>query len=84
MEIVAPIIHTNGTSREALLEQVTDAGQALRVAIDKLSEAYPNGRDYYPVPDLLRKAQAQRDAWAQDLLNVYKGLQALAEAIADA
>lgn len=43
-----PSIHSNGTSAEALLEQLEDASNALDNALEALSQAAPHGRDYYP------------------------------------
>lgn len=43
-----PTIHLNGTARDALLNDVATAEQAVRVAIRALIDAAPNGRDYYP------------------------------------
>jgi len=43
-----PTIHSNGTSKEALLAQVDAAHSALRNALEALSMMSPNARDYYP------------------------------------
>lgn len=58
-EIILPIIHLNGTSRDALLDQLCEVYSALNDAMDKLRQASPNGRDYYPVPGLMDKAIEQ-------------------------
>lgn len=44
-----PMIHLNGTPRERLADQLLEAGNALIAAIDALSQAGPNARDYYPI-----------------------------------
>ncbi len=55
-----PVIHLNGTSAESLLEQFQNAARALRAASAKISDAWPNGRDYYPLgPDAIREATAE-------------------------
>ena len=46
--LTLPTVHRNGTSREELLRQVQDAGQAVFQARDALAKASPNARDYYP------------------------------------
>lgn len=46
--MMIPTIHLNGSSRGALLEQLTDANNALEAAINTLQAAGPHGRDYYP------------------------------------
>lgn len=80
----APRIHRNGTSGDALLDQVVTAGGALRTAMDALSAAAPNQRDYYPLPpEAWHRAQAEFHSRAERLRSVYLELQDLAEAIAD-
>lgn len=59
-----PLVHKNGTSRDVLLEQLTDLMRALRDAEDVLGKASPNGRDYYPLgPNALREAQSKHREW---------------------
>lgn len=48
--MMKPTVHLNGTSGEALLEQITDASNAISTAIDGLANASPNARDYYVTP----------------------------------
>lgn len=43
-----PTIHTNGTSKERLIELLCEASQALDLAFSALKQTAPNGRDYYP------------------------------------
>jgi hypothetical protein len=43
-----PTIHTNGTSKDELIKQVTDAAHAVQTAMETLCGAAPNARDYYP------------------------------------
>ena len=45
---VVPTVHTNGTSAHELRDQLQAAIEALRTAQQKLEQAAPNGRDYYP------------------------------------
>ena len=44
-----PRIHGNGTGRARLEEQFERAGHALHEALEALSEAAPNARDYYVI-----------------------------------
>jgi hypothetical protein len=46
-DTIIPIIHLNGTSREALLDGYLGVYKALKISIDKIYDAAPNGRDYY-------------------------------------
>lgn len=47
--LIAPIIHGNGTSKSALLEQQLEIMNNLRKVMKAMRDATPNGRDYYPV-----------------------------------
>jgi hypothetical protein len=58
-----PTVHLNGTSKGSLEEQLRDAYDAVQVAMDKLSDAAPNGRDYYPQsPDAYYQAREEHCA----------------------
>ncbi len=43
-----PVVHLNGTSKQALLDQQADAASALEDAIRILKAAQPNARDFAP------------------------------------
>jgi hypothetical protein len=43
-----PTLHLNGSSADALKEQLLDVANALRVAMRAMEAAGPNARDYYP------------------------------------
>ena len=58
-EPVTPIDHMNGTSAESLLEQREHVYCKLGEVFDALKQMAPNGRDYYPEPGRLEKAEAQ-------------------------
>jgi len=80
--MMVPTVHLNGTSREALLEQVNTAYAAVWEALTALSAAWPNGRDYYPQGDAAySEAVAEWDARAAKLRSVRDELRLLAEAI---
>lgn len=81
--MVVPTIHTNGTSREALLDQICNAGNAVRTAIDALCDAAPNARDYYPQGDNAYQMSASEHARRVDALRaVLNELQDIAESVA--
>jgi hypothetical protein len=83
--MMVPTIHRNGTGREALLEQQTNAGAAIRKALEALAQAAPNGRDFYPQGDgAYSKASAEHAARMEKLRSVLTEVGDLAEAIADA
>lgn len=46
----APYPNINGTSAAELLSQHTDAAEAIREAIAKVQQCYPNGRDFQTAP----------------------------------
>ena len=81
--MTVPMIHLNGTSREALLDQVCAAEAAGRAFLDALANMTPNGRDYYVKgDDALRQALHEHDARVVKIKSVMTELQELAEAIA--
>lgn len=49
--VMLPLVHLNGTSRDALVEMYDKADRALRDALYALDDASPNARDYYPYGD---------------------------------
>src|SRR6266568_3829725 len=56
---ILPVIHRNGTSREALLEGACEVGNAIRQALEMLARHAPNQRDYYVDPPRWALVQAQ-------------------------
>ena len=78
-----PILHMNGTSRDALLEQRCDVGAAIRAALEALTDMWPNARDYYPEPGRYERARAEHQRRYDMLDTLYRELQAEAEAISD-
>lgn len=59
-ELMIPLLHLNGTSREGLTGPLQKAHRALYEAEQTLAETAPNGRDYYPRGnDAHRVAQGQ-------------------------
>ena len=69
---MTPTVHLNGTSREALENQLEQNVTALRAALRTLGENNPNQRDY--PGDLWKLAQADHRRRLQtltDLINEY-------------
>ena len=83
--MITPTVHLGGTSRQDLLDQFMEAGHALSLALSKMQDAYPNGRDYYPQgPDawsLAMQEHVSRVARVQGVVTEYGRL---CEAVADA
>lgn len=77
--MMKPTIHLNGTSREELASQFSEAAAAIREAITANAAAAPNARDYYPqVPQVLIQAQkeyAARDRKLAGILHEFEELQ---------
>jgi hypothetical protein len=59
IDIIVPIVHLNGTSREELVRVRVEAHRVLEDAYAALKRMAPNGRDYYPVPGLMDRAVEQ-------------------------
>lgn len=77
---VLPTIHLGGTARATLLEDTTDALDALRDALRALSVTTPNARDY-PKSGDITLAMAQHLDRKRRLESVIAELEALAEHI---
>jgi len=59
-ELVLPIVHLNGTSKEQLIDDRYEFLDSLLQAGEKIGKIAPNGRDYYPGgPELLEQAEQQ-------------------------
>jgi hypothetical protein len=82
--MMVPTIHLNGTSRQELLDGYVVTLRAVCDAIDALSKAHPNGRDYYVQgPDATHKAKDEHRSRVHRLASVRDELAAIAEAIHD-
>jgi hypothetical protein len=82
---VIPLVNLNGTSFTSLMDQLRNAGGAVRVAMDKLAEAAPHGRDYQTAPSgTLQRAEAEHRRRAAALKSVYDELVAMAIALDEA
>jgi hypothetical protein len=82
--IQTPHLNPNGTTSKELLKQQVDAMSALIIAIEKLRQAGPNGRDYRTArPGALCKAQAEHAARLNHLEVVMRELDQIAQHIAN-
>lgn len=79
-KLMVPTVHSNGTSREELVRQLCDAGEAVATAVQAVYAAAPHGRDYYMQgPEALKQANAEHIERLRKLEAVYAELTALAE-----
>jgi hypothetical protein len=80
-----PTVHLNGTSPDALFEQLANVNGAIRKAISTLQEAAPHGRDYYPQGDnAINEATKEHLDRIARLRSVMSEIEELAEHVADA
>ena len=80
-DLVIPIVHMNGTSREALKDERANVIDALVEAGKHLARMAPNGRDYYLEKGLMDKAVAQQERRMNTLKSLITELEAELEAI---
>ena len=77
-KLAEPTIHLNGSSRERLAELYRAAYRALATAVEKLDDAAPHGRDYYPQgPEAFSQAQAEHRARMEAVERVKAEIQTL-------
>jgi len=50
-KLAVPTVHLNGTSKESLVEQLSEANNAVQDALKALGQANPHMRDYYVQED---------------------------------
>jgi hypothetical protein len=82
--MIVPMLHSNGTSGDALLNQMMAARVAMLEAISVVTETAPNGRDYYTQGDkALSAATEEHKSRISRLYSVTDELEAIAEAICD-
>lgn len=80
--MIIPTVHLNGTSKEELSRQVGNAARAVDAARIALTDATPNGRDYYVQGQYaLARALDEHLTRTQRLTDTYNELVALYEAI---
>lgn len=77
-----PTVHLNGTSRDALVAQYTNARVKLHDAIMAVQASAPNGRDYYPQSnEAIFVAQDEHTARLKALDLIYNEITALLESV---
>lgn len=77
--LVYPLIHSNGTSGPALLEDIMQARHDLQTAIESLKACAPHGRDYYLTSSsAIDAAAAAHRSRLTDLANVLSDLDKIA------
>jgi hypothetical protein len=82
-EIMVPMVHLNGTSKQSLLDQYENAIKALEDAKDVLLKSAPNGRDYYPKgPDAYGVAFNQHITRVGKISSIINELASIVEEIA--
>lgn len=82
--MMVPTIHLNGTKKEWLEDQVYRAVMALQAAETAMSEASPNGRDYYVQgPSAIGAAISEHVERMAKIAKVREEMTALYEAIAE-
>jgi hypothetical protein len=81
--MMLPTVHINGTSREELVRQQVETGQALRIALEKLAAAAPHPRDYYinKNPRAYQVARAEHERRCGLLRDILRETEEIAEAI---
>jgi hypothetical protein len=80
--LLVPTVHLNGTAKSDLIEQLEQAYDALATAQIKLSEAEPNGRDFYPQgPNVIIEAVGQHVERLQKIRSVQAEINAILEAV---
>ena len=82
--ILAPTLHLNGSSYERLYELHAEAADVLRIALDKLAEAAPHGRDFYvQEDDAYSKARDQYVARCDRIRSVLAEVEQIMESLTD-
>jgi len=81
-DLLMPVIHLNGTSKERLIEALCEASNKLNDAYEALKETAPNGRDYYPIgPSAIITAQEQHHSRLRRLDEIKSEIDQITESI---
>ena len=83
-DVMIPTVHTGGSDKERLFEEVMAAYEAVRLAQEAMRHVTPNGRDYHVQgPDATIKALDQHQERQRKLAEVFEDLAAIALGIRD-
>ena len=81
-KLMVPTTHLNGTSKQSLLDAISNAVHALHEAGSAVAQTCPNGRDYYPQGDkVIFVALDQHEARMKKLREVIDELEQIGMAI---
>jgi hypothetical protein len=83
VDIVLPIIHSNGTAPDRLIADLVEAADKLKDAYDKMKQCAPNGRDYYPEAGRMEKAESQHRRRLLAIQDLYEELENEIRAVDD-
>ena len=76
--IQAPVVNSNGTSKEALVSQLKDVYVAGRAMLEAMAEATPHGRDYQTAPPgTYQAAMQQHEDREARILSVLEEIEAI-------
>jgi predicted dienelactone hydrolase len=83
-ELLAPLVHLNGSSATTLLEGYRAAADALESALDALYATAPNGRDYYAqAENPIKRAEKEHFDRIRRLQSILQEVQLLHENVSD-
>lgn len=83
--LVFPTLHLNGTSRDALAQQLEEAVTAGQTFVRACDAAAPNARDYYPQgPAAFKQAASEHAARCARARDVAEELNRILEYVLDA
>ena len=75
-EVVTPIVHMNGDRCSVLADRLEEAYDTIRHATTRLAECAPNGRNFYPEPGRIVRAEEQHKERMGHLMAVMASLEA--------
>lgn len=82
-DVTFPVVHLNGTAKEDLIGNLSQVWDALEEARNKMKQAVPNGRDYYPAPGRLTEAMRQHRERLLAIDAIQNSIQSEIDAIED-
>ena len=83
MQVITPIVHLNGTSRESLIDGLLEVYNRLEGTREAWRRAAPNGRDYYLEPGRLEKAESQHRRRLEAIDHLQNDIEAEMNGISD-